>query len=178
MLLWSPGRFDKIRKSAISRVRCAQNFNIRPMKYRIFSCLGNRRVIERSGLGKNAERGASLVEFSLVLPMLLLVVTGIIQFGYIFSSYVTLRNAAAVAARHAALTNPTPTQTEVENVAKGAILPMLKQANMDPPVVNMNTTVGGVAGAKKVDLSYNVPVIFPYKMFKGTFKIKASSVMR
>ncbi len=43
--------------------------------------------------------GQSLVEFSLVLGPLLLVLLGIIQFGFIFNSYVTLTNAVREGAR-------------------------------------------------------------------------------
>jgi Flp pilus assembly protein TadG len=45
------------------------------------------------------ERGQSLVEFALVLTPLLLLLLGIIQFGFIFNSYVTLANATREAAR-------------------------------------------------------------------------------
>ncbi len=44
-------------------------------------------------------RGQSLVEFSLVLTPLFLVLLGIIQFGFIFNSYVTMTNAAREGAR-------------------------------------------------------------------------------
>lgn len=45
-------------------------------------------------------RGQSLVEFSLVLTPLLLLLLGIVQFGFIFNSYVTLANATREAARN------------------------------------------------------------------------------
>jgi Flp pilus assembly protein TadG len=43
--------------------------------------------------------GQSLVEFALVLTPLFLVLLGIIQFGFIFNSYVTLTNSAREGAR-------------------------------------------------------------------------------
>jgi Flp pilus assembly protein TadG len=45
------------------------------------------------------EAGQSLVEFSLILFPLFLVLLGIIQFGFIFNTYVTMTNAARDAAR-------------------------------------------------------------------------------
>lgn len=45
------------------------------------------------------EAGQSLVEFSLVLMPLMLVLLGIIQFGFVFNAYVTLTNAAREGAR-------------------------------------------------------------------------------
>lgn len=50
----------------------------------------------RSG---ESERGQSLVEFSLVLMPLFLILLGIIQFGFIFNTYITMSNAARDAAR-------------------------------------------------------------------------------
>ena len=45
------------------------------------------------------ESGQSLVEFSLVLMPLFLILLGIIQFGFIFNTYITMTNAARDAAR-------------------------------------------------------------------------------
>jgi Flp pilus assembly protein TadG len=53
---------------------------------------------DRRGPGTRA-RGQSLVEFSLVLAPLLLLLLAIVQFGFIFNSYVTLSNAAREGAR-------------------------------------------------------------------------------
>jgi len=44
-------------------------------------------------------RGQSLVEFALVLVPLMLLILGVIQFGLIFNSYVTMTNAAREGAR-------------------------------------------------------------------------------
>ena len=50
-----------------------------------------------------SEDGAQLIEFALVLPMLLLVVLGIAEFGFIFQRYEVLTNAAREGARIAVL---------------------------------------------------------------------------
>ena len=50
-----------------------------------------------------SERGAELVEFAIVLPLLLLVTMGIIDFGFMFQRYVVLTNAAMEGARVAVL---------------------------------------------------------------------------
>ena len=56
--------------------------------------------MRRRGAGRQErERGQSLVEFSLILMPLFLVLLGIIQFGFIFNTYVTMTNAARDAAR-------------------------------------------------------------------------------
>jgi len=53
----------------------------------------------RRGRKEHAEHGQSLVEFSLILLPLFLVLLGIIQFGFIFNTYVTMTNAARDSAR-------------------------------------------------------------------------------
>lgn len=46
-----------------------------------------------------SEQGQSLVEFSLILAPLLLLLLGIIQFGFVFNTYVTISTSAREAAR-------------------------------------------------------------------------------
>ena len=48
-------------------------------------------------------RGVALIEFALVLPILLLLVLGIIEFGWIYNGYITLTGAAREGARVAAI---------------------------------------------------------------------------
>jgi Flp pilus assembly protein TadG len=50
-----------------------------------------------------AEDGAQLVEFALVLPLLLLVLLGIAEFGFMFQRYEVVTNAAREGARMAVL---------------------------------------------------------------------------
>lgn len=54
------------------------------------------RTNERRSRG---ERGAALVEFALVLPLLLMLVFGIIEFGLVFNHRLTIGNATQSAAR-------------------------------------------------------------------------------
>lgn len=50
------------------------------------------------GLGRD-EKGQSVVEFALVVPILLLLVLGIMEFGRAYSANLTLQNAAREGAR-------------------------------------------------------------------------------
>lgn len=57
------------------------------------------------------ERGASLVEFALVLPVFALLLFGLIDFGLIFGSYITMRNGVEASARNATVDNYLPSTT-------------------------------------------------------------------
>ena len=51
------------------------------------------------------QRGAELIEFALIFPLLLLVLLGIVDFGFLFQRYEVLTNATREGARLAALPN-------------------------------------------------------------------------
>jgi Flp pilus assembly protein TadG len=55
------------------------------------------------------EKGQTMVEFTLVLPVLLVVLFGIIQFGIVFSNYVALTDAVRAGARTAAVSRSSTT---------------------------------------------------------------------
>jgi Flp pilus assembly protein TadG len=61
-----------------------------------------------SAVGRlKSERGAELIEFALIFPILLLVVVGIIDFGFLFQRFEVLTNATREGARMAVLPNYT-----------------------------------------------------------------------
>lgn len=64
------------------------------------------------------ERGASAVEFAILMPLLLLVVGGIIDFGRYFFTEIQLTNAAREGAR-AAVVSPLDVTQRVKNSAPG-----------------------------------------------------------
>jgi Flp pilus assembly protein TadG len=52
-------------------------------------------VVRHKAAGRlGREDGQALVEFAIILPLLLLLVTGIIEFGLMFNKYITLTDAA------------------------------------------------------------------------------------
>jgi Flp pilus assembly protein TadG len=50
-----------------------------------------------------SEKGQSLVEFALILPLLMLLLFGIVDFGRIFHAYLTIDHAGREAAREASI---------------------------------------------------------------------------
>ena len=65
---------------------------------------------KRRGKG---QRGQSLAEFALLLPLLLVILFGTIDIGRAFYTYISLTNAAREAARYAAVNGTNSTSTEV-----------------------------------------------------------------
>jgi Flp pilus assembly protein TadG len=70
---------------------------------------------------KRRERGQSLVETAVVLPILLLLVVAIVDFGRAFDAYIILTNAAREGARFGS-TNPELLEAEVKQIVVDDVL--------------------------------------------------------
>jgi Flp pilus assembly protein TadG len=75
--------------------------------------LNSRRRRGERGQAGCAERGQAIVELALTLPLLLLVVLGIFDFGLMFQRYEVVTNAAREGARVAVLPDYTPAQAQI-----------------------------------------------------------------
>jgi len=64
-----------------------------------------------------AEEGQTMVEFALVVPILLVVLFAVIQFGVVYKDYVTLTDASRVGARKAAVSRNEANPAGVAEVA-------------------------------------------------------------
>jgi hypothetical protein len=58
-------------------------------------------TLKQNDSSMNRRRGQTLAEFAITLPILLLIMFGIIEFGRVFQAWVSLQNAARAAARYA-----------------------------------------------------------------------------
>jgi Flp pilus assembly protein TadG len=58
---------------------------------------------------KRTEEGAAAVEFAIIVPVLVLLLFGIIDFGFLFNDYISVRQGAREGARLAVVDNQTPT---------------------------------------------------------------------
>lgn len=66
----------------------------------------------------NSERGSAAVEFAILLPLLLLLVLGTIEFSRAYNAQITLTNAAREGVRVMAIANdPTAAKTAAKNAA-------------------------------------------------------------
>ena len=109
-----------------------------------------------------SESGAELIEFALTLPLLLLIVLGIIEFGLVFREYEIITNAAREGARVGILpayTGTAPVQARVEEyLTTGGLDPLRWTVT---PGVATPTPVGGLCiSLRPVTVTYIHPVPF------------------
>jgi Flp pilus assembly protein TadG len=122
--------------------------------------------------------GSQLVEFALVIPVLLVALFGICQYGFIFADYITLRNASAAAARQDMI-NSNNNHQLASALAKATVSPLLNPASVTftPGITNLAS--GG--NAQVITLTYPLRLIIPYIVPGATNGIRtltATTVIR
>ncbi|HXI84383.1 MAG TPA: TadE family protein [Verrucomicrobiae bacterium] len=131
---------------------------------------------------RRRQSGSSLVEFSLVVVPLMLLLFGIIQFGFIFAAYMTVRNATVITARWANLqVTPPRTVDDIKAFAKLQVQPMLNPNNVTAVNVSQTNVTSGVTNTS-VEIQYNLRLIIPWVVHgsnaPNTYLVKATSIMR
>jgi len=110
-------------------------------------------VLSFRRLGRKSRRsdGQALVEFALLVPLLIIIVLGIVEFGRIWMTMNVLASAAREGARVAAVTSPDHTQVEtaVENTLSAANITGATITTTDPDPDNNEVTV-------RVQIDYTV----------------------
>jgi Flp pilus assembly protein TadG len=103
---------------------------------------------------KRNEQGQTMVEFTLVLPVLMVVILGIIQFGITFNNYVALTDAVRAGARTAAVSRLSSTpSTDTVNRVKNA------SGDLDSTKVGVTVTTTWVHGD-----DVTVTATYPYSI--------------
>ena len=122
---------------------------------------------------KKNESGQGLAEFAIVMPVLLFLLMGIIQFGCIFNGQVTVTSAAREGARLAVVGATNEEIIKRVGDAAGALL--LKVNSVD-----INRAVDGDDGVLSVKVNGSVDIVVPLlDMFTGpSFDVSSESVMR
>ncbi len=130
----------------------------------------------------SSSRGISLIEVAILLPVLAVILVGILQYGLLFAGYLTLHNAAVSCVRFAALNNQDASPAELAVVARESIEPLLKPMHLRAPRVDMNAAVAGIARARRVELTYDMPLLVPFLVPQAggqtVFPIRAAAMMR
>jgi Flp pilus assembly protein TadG len=130
-----------------------------------------------------SERGAELIEFAIAVPILLLLISGIVDFGMMFRTYEAVTNAAREGARVGVLPGyaPADVQTRVNLYLGAAGLTGPRTIN----VVNVPVATGaGTFTARSVTVNYTYQFVVLGgigPLFGGSFgtiPLQAISVMR
>jgi len=114
------------------------------------------------------EDGQAITEFALILPVLVALLLGIIQFGIVFNNYLTITDAARAGARRAAVSrfigdNGASAKTTAQNSAQ-----QLDQTALKVTVTSTNWNVPGS--------DVNVTVTYPYSINILGWTVKAGDL--
>jgi Flp pilus assembly protein TadG len=145
-----------------------------------------------NGARRTRPRGQALVEFALVVPLLLLMIVGIMEFGRAWGQSQTITDAARQGARMAALLNNSSAgQDSVRRVVRRALA--AGGISSTDQMITIDPTNAGVSGWKAgtntpVGVSLAIPfdwgVFAPVMNFAGQsfqtggFRLRSRAVMR
>ncbi len=122
----------------------------------------------------SGRRGQALVEYALVVPLIFLLVFGLVDFGRLFFTELTLQHALRVAGRFAVTGNhlPNPANPNQTLSRAGSIMQVAQQSAVGIDVSGLqisSITSGGAAGSGaggpgdsvKLSLTYNLTLLTP-----------------
>jgi Flp pilus assembly protein TadG len=115
-----------------------------------------------------SDRGTTVVEFALILPILVMLIFGIVEFGRGYNAKITVTHAAREGARVLALTaDPDAAEIAVKNAA----------TSLDPGAITVTSSACSPGTPASVTVqypfSYEVPLVGG-----GTETLSATGVMR
>jgi Flp pilus assembly protein TadG len=85
---------------------------------------------------EKGERGAAAVEFAIILPLLIMMLFGIVQFAIVYNHQQGLHAAAREGARIAAL--PTTTKTDIQDRVKDALSGVLSSSDIAAATITIS----------------------------------------
>lgn len=126
------------------------------------------------------EKGAAAVEFALVVPILLLLLLGIVEFGRIYNAQMQLTAAARDGARIMSI-NSVPAQAETDARATviasaGALHPDIDSTQINIAVSPAGTAVCTPGSTATVTVSY--PLQFLSGLFGSSITLTGKGVMQ
>jgi Flp pilus assembly protein TadG len=112
------------------------------------------------------ERGQSLVEFAIVLPILVVLLLGVVDAARLIWTYVALAEAAQEGALYGSQ-DPNPTRIRAR----------VQQSSSAPEVTGAAVTPTCPSGKVAVTVSFPLPLITPVgaQIFGGTFTVSATN---
>ena len=126
------------------------------------------------------ERGASAVEFAFIVPLLVLLVLGIAEFGHAFQVQGTLSAAAREGVRAMALRNDPVDAKAVARNAASSLNPGITDTQIKIQVVGSTATTCPTigAGSTAVRLTITYPMPFLTHFFGSGLTLTGTGVMR
>jgi len=128
-----------------------------------------------------SEKGSIFVELALVMPVLILLIAGIIQFGFLLNAKIAVNSASYEAARIATLS---------DNPESDAVSTVLTYASSTMPGWNfderlcmkMDISTKEPGGVVQIEVTYKIPLFFskipPFSMVgDSSIEMHGSSVM-
>jgi Flp pilus assembly protein TadG len=92
------------------------------------------------------ERGQALVEFALILPVILLVMVGMLEFARAWNLHQVMTDAAREGARRAAIQDTQSGNPQTQDSVYAAMWAYVAQAGYDPQYADMDIDVKGPGG--------------------------------
>lgn len=121
------------------------------------------------------ERGQSLVEFAIILPILLVIIMGIIEFGMMMNSYLAISNASREGARIGIVGS---SDIDIKNL----IIATSPSLDTEDLVVNISpsdgTRISGDTLTVKVTYNYQLTVPIISIIFHNVVVLNAQTSMR
>jgi Flp pilus assembly protein TadG len=123
---------------------------------------------------RQCERGAVAVEMALVLPVLILLLLGIMEFGRAYNAQITLTSAAREGVRVMAISqDPVLAKARVVS-ASSTLNPPLLPANVSPSLCSVASTGATLSSQTTVTITYQLTTLTG---IAGPFTLKAKGVM-
>ncbi|WP_022887198.1 TadE/TadG family type IV pilus assembly protein [Glaciibacter superstes] len=111
-----------------------------------------------------AERGAVAVEFALLLPVLVVLLVGILEFGVAYGAQISITGAARDGARTMAIeSDPARTRNAVRAAAP-ALDPTITDSQ-----ISITTSAGALMNVCKPGETTTITVTYPYTFLTGMF---------
>jgi Flp pilus assembly protein TadG len=131
---------------------------------------------QRASRTRHPEKGQSLVEAAIILPILLLLLAIVVDAARAFEAYIVLTNAAREGARYASL-EPSPSFPEIRTLVQddvvGSGTNITHMGGFDVGNVDVFTTTQVVT----VTVNYDFPLWFGGILGIDTFHLSKSAVM-
>ena len=122
--------------------------------------------------GCNRSGGQALVEFALLIPVLIIIVMGIIEFGRLWMTMVTLSGAAREGVRVAAVTAPD------QALVEAAVDRVLDAADISGATITISGPSAENEVTVSVEITYTVITGSLVPGLSGSMQLARSAVMR